>query len=227
MIHANHGVLSTRGKFSCHHQIHRKHDLATVGLGICNHFACSIGHVFFTQRFAYVIAIGKQERIGHTAADDDHVDFFRQVGKHFHFGGHFGPTNNGGHRLLRFAQGATQGFQFGLHQTTGCGGQLARQRFGGCMSAVCGGKSIVHINIAKRRKLAGKTVIVVGFFGVKAHIFKHRHIAVVHGGDHGFGAVADGVGGKRHITAQRVRHGIGHGLEAQLRNHLTLGAAKV
>ena len=43
-----------------------------------------IGHVFFTKRRADVDPVGIQESVGHTATDDDLINFLRQMPEHRH-----------------------------------------------------------------------------------------------------------------------------------------------
>jgi len=61
------------------------------------------------------------------------------------------------------------------------------QTFGRSMGAMRGRKRVIDIQIAQSRQLLGKGRVILFFFRVEAHIFQQNDIAILHGGDHGFG----------------------------------------
>ena len=96
----------------------------------------------------------QQERVGHAAADDQHVDLGDEVAEEFELGRHLGAAHDGGERTLRRDERLFERVELGLHAASRIGGEQAAEPFGRGMRAVRDREAVVDEDVAERRELA-------------------------------------------------------------------------
>ena len=184
------------------------------------------GEIVLAQRLADRHALGGEERVGHAAADDQHIDLGDQIAEQIELGRHLGAADDGGHRALRRLQRLGERVELGLHGAARIGGQLMAEAFGRGMGAVRDRKGVVDPDVAERGKRGDEAGIVLLLAVVEAGVFETEDVAVLHRGDGGLGRRADAVVGKADARRRLASEHSGDGLERILRV-APLGAAEM
>ena len=176
--------------------IDRQHDLALRGLGLGHDLARGVDEVGFDQRLADRLALRQQERVGHGAADDQHIDLRQQIAEQVELGRHLGAADDRGHRPLRMLERLAERLEFGLHGAAGIGRQHVAEAFGRGMRAVRGGEGVVDPDVAELGQRGDEGRVVLLLARVEAGVLQAEDVALLHGGDRRFGGLADAVVGE-------------------------------
>ena len=119
-----------------HDGIHGKNYRAIGGFSFCHDFTRCIGQIFFNQRFAHLISLGKQKCVGHGTANDERFNFFHQVAEQIKLRRHFGSTDNRNYGALWGFERCAQSFQFSFHGAASVSRNQMRNAFRRRMRAV-------------------------------------------------------------------------------------------
>ena len=175
-----------------------------------------------------------EERVSHSAADDQGVDLRQQVADDRELVGDFGAAEDRNERTDRFFNGVTEERDLFFHQEARNGGRdVFGDDSGGGMGAVRGAERVVAIDIAIGSELFSKLFLLlfesgfrslelfIGltvflfefglFFLVVTGIFQHQDVARLHCGD--FRVRLCAVGGKRDRLAEQFGEVIRNQLE--------------
>ncbi len=191
--------------------------------GFVRDVARGVGQIVFTQRFAHIEALSGEERIGHSAADDDDIDLVDQIAKQVQLGGDFRPAHHSHHRPFGAAKRLFQRLQFFGHQAACAVGQQFGHAGGRGMGAVGGGEGIVAEHIAEGGEELRHFGIVRLFHSRKTRVFDEDHSVRRGGLDRlAVGAFDEGDG-----AAQRgLKRGHGD-TQGHVRDVFALGPTKV
>ena len=132
----------------------------------------------FAKRLAHIDPARGEERVRHTPANDQVLDFADKVLKHVKLGRYFCPAHNSGHWLLGIAQSAVESFQFSLHRAPCIGWQVLGNPLCRRMSAVRCRKRIIHVKIAMRRDGLREIGIISLFARPKPCVVQEADIAI-------------------------------------------------
>ncbi len=108
-----------------HDGIDRQDDLPALGFRLREDGAGGVGEVMLGERSADVLALRRQERVGHAAADDQHVDLGREVAEEIELGRDLGAADDRGERTRGRFQRRLQRRELGLHAAPGKGRERA------------------------------------------------------------------------------------------------------
>ena len=92
------------GQFWRHHRIDRQYDLAAERSCLGENIACCLDKVVLAKRSADGLALRDKKRIGHGAADDQRLDFRKQIAEKIELGRNLGAADDRRHRVLRRAR---------------------------------------------------------------------------------------------------------------------------
>ncbi len=143
--------------------------------------------IVFAQRFADRLALRREERIGHAAADDQRLDLVQKVAEQIELGGNLGAADDGRDRMLRRLERLLQRIELGLHGAAGIGGQIGCRhdcRIRGVL-AMRDRKGVIDKDVAERREFLGEVLVVLFLAGMEAGVFQTKNVAVFHRGDGG------------------------------------------
>ena len=171
--------------------------------------------VGFAERRSDGIALCCEERVCHTAADDDRVGLFDQVVDNADLVGNLGAAQDRDEGTCRLGESLAHNVKLLGNQVTGCGRKEIRKAGRGSVCAVSRSESIVDIEIRKRSKLSRKSGIVLRLFLVKTDILKHQDLAVLKSGSLRLGIVADHVGSKYNRLSDQFGQTVGGRLHGE------------
>src|SRR5215469_9628515 len=151
----NGGNLSFRFDLARNHVIDRQEEAKTGTIthnfGGFEGFTREVDFVLFNQRLPNFESLGAQEGISHAAANEQSIDFLKQILNYANLIADFRSAQNGNERPRRILQHFAQILELLFHK------QPRRALFHeaghtnrGSMSAMCGAESVVHINISQR-----------------------------------------------------------------------------
>ena len=143
-----------------HHRVHRQHQPAARRGGRRANGRDGICGVF-RSRPADADAVGRQKRVGHRAAQDQHVGGRRQPLEQRDLVADLGPAHDGRKRPRRPLHDGVQGPQLGQQEVSGGGGQRVRQPSGAGVRPVRGTERVVDVAVGQARQRA-HVVRVVG-----------------------------------------------------------------
>src|SRR6266550_7355955 len=96
--------------------IDRQQEFQFAGLGFLQQVLGEVQFVFLNQRFPNLLPKCLEERVGHSAADDERIDFIQQVGDDWNLVANLGATQNRNKRLLGMVQCFAEVFKLLLHE---------------------------------------------------------------------------------------------------------------
>ena len=220
-------MRSPRLELARHHHIHGQMYGASGGLGLGQNLARRVGHVAFGQRLAHLNPLGHKESIGHAAADHQMIHLAHKIAQKVELGRNLSPAHHRHHRALRGAKRCLQRAQFSLHQSTGGLWQQLGNPLGRGMGPMCGGKGVVHKDIAQSRQFGRQSRIILFLTRLKARVFQQNHITLTRRHNRRAGRGADAVTAKHHLAAQRSGQRVLHMAKAHLRHNLAFGPVKM
>ena len=179
------------------------------------------------QRIADREAVGRREREGHRAADQDGVGALGQRLEHADLVGHLDAAGDHDERMLGIVQQSSERLQLAPQQQPGRARQQVRDALGGGVRAVGGAEGVVDVDIGELRE-RGRELRVVGRLArVEAQVLEQQHVAVAQLADGLLGDRPDAVGRPRHGPAEQVGQVLAHGLQRGGRVGLALRPAEV
>ena len=105
--------------------------------------------IVLAQRLADRLALRRQERIRHAAADDQSIDLVEEIAEQIELGRHLGAADNGRDRALRRVQRFFQSCELFLHGAAGIGGEEVRDRFDRGVRPVRDREGVIDIDVAE------------------------------------------------------------------------------
>ncbi len=112
-------VLGPAGHFLGHDHIDREDDLNPVGLGLRQNSPRVVHAVGLGEALADRLALGEQERVGHAAPEDEHVDVAEEMVDDLDLVRHLGSAKDGGKRPLGRLEELREHLDLALHQQAG------------------------------------------------------------------------------------------------------------
>ncbi len=154
------------------HGVDRQHHLALGLLRLIHDGLRGVDEVALDQRAADILAHRHQERVGHGAADDQHIDARQKVTEQVELGGNLGAADDGRDRALRLVEHLLEGFEFGLQRAPGEGGEHMGDAFGRGMRAVRHREGVVDVDVAEASELGDEGRVVRLLAGVEARVLE-------------------------------------------------------
>mmetsp|Transcript_29037 Transcript_29037/g.55778 ORF Transcript_29037/g.55778 Transcript_29037/m.55778 type:complete len:335 (+) Transcript_29037:4240-5244(+) len=174
-IQSNNLMGCTGGELACHAPIGGQDHAAARRVGGGQNVAGCVVQIGLLQGRAQLRALGGEERIGHAAADHQHIDFLDQVFQQVELGRHLCPAHNSTDRAFGGRKGGFQRAELSLHQPSRAIGQQMRHAGGRGMGAVRGREGIVAEHIAQRGKKLRHLGIVGLFHRGETGVFHQDH----------------------------------------------------
>ena len=127
------------------------------------------------------MALGGNEGVSDTAADDQLVSDFRQGIQHGQLSGYFRTTDDSDHRTSRLFQRFTQRVQFSGQQRA-CARHVSKfaDAVGGSLRAVRSTESVHHEHVAQRSVFLRQFFVVFFLAFVEANVFQHHQFTGSH-----------------------------------------------
>ena len=221
--------------------VHGQDELHAVGLGVGQGRLGGLQELFLHQGLAHLVALGLQEGIGHSAADEDGVHLLHQVLEDLKFAGDLGAADDGHEGMDRILHGVAQEIDFLFQEEAGHAGaalglHVLGDGGGGGVVAVGGAEGVVHVDIAVGGELFGHLLLLglhLGLLGgiflvahlvglldlaflrlVEAGVFQHEDLSGLEGGGLGVGVLA--VIGELDIQVQVLGKIVADGLQAEI-----------
>src|SRR5208282_812932 len=186
------------------HMVRRQQELDVAVLCLLQKAPGELDPVFFDQTLAHRLALRPQEGVGHAPADDDSVDFAKQVLDDSNFVAYLGAAQNRHERLLGVLQHAAEILQLFFHEQAG-GGLLHEPGHAhrGSMRAMGRAEGVVDVELGERGQLPGEILVVLFFLGVEAQVFEQQRLALLELKSHFFGFGTDALGAETNIFSAR------------------------
>ena len=210
--------------------IHGEQDLDALLLGTSQHILAVIDLLLVQQGGTHTVALGGQEGVSHTAANDEGIGLVEQVLDHVELVRHFGAAQDGDEGTHRILHSVAEELHLFGHQIA-VGGLLHKRghAHGGAVSTVSRTERIVHKQVAQGGQLLRQRLAVFGLLGTITGVLQQHYVAILHRSDGGLGVLAHHVvvSGKVHGATQLLGQTHGHGSQRILRLRLALGLAHV
>ena len=175
VVQVGYFINGIRFELRCHHQICRQQDLHILNGRFRHNTFGFLNLVFFHQGFPHGNASGRQESIGHAAADKQRVYLAQQVDDNTDLIRHLGAADNGGKGMLGIVYRIPDKTDFFFQQEPGCAGQEMSHTFYRSMGPVGNAEAVVHIQICQRRQLFCKFQIVLFFFFMIPQVLQQQY----------------------------------------------------
>ena len=182
--------------------------------------------VVLGQRLADRLALREQERVGHGAADDQHVDLGDQVAEQSSLVDTLAPPTMAATGRSGSSSALSKRLEFRLHGAAGIGGQHVAEAFGRGMGAVRGREGVVDIDIAELGQRADEVGIVLFLARVEAGVLQQRMSPGFMAATALLGRLADAVVGERDRPLEDVRDAAGDRLQRVLRDRACPSAGR-
>ena len=165
------------------------------------------------QRIADRETVGRREREGHRAADQDGVGALGQRHEHADLVGHLDAPGDHDERMLGIVQQCSERLQLAPQQQPGRARQQVCDALGGGVRAVGSAEGVVDVDIGELRE-RGRELRVVGRLArVEAQVLEQQHVAVAQLADGLLGDRPDAVGRPHHGPAEQDGQVLAHGLQ--------------
>ena len=207
--------------------VHGQQELHALFLGAGHHVLGVLDVLAIQQGSAHAAAHGREEGVGHAAADDDLVALFDQVVDDADLVGNLRAAQDGDQRTDGVFKGVAHEADLFLDQVAHGGGKIVGHAGGGAMGSVGGTESVVHEDLGQRRELFGKLGVVLGLARLKADVFQQHGFAVLQFGGKGLRAFAYHVLGQLDLFAQQLGKARGNGGHGELGIERALRAAQM
>ena len=179
------------------------------------------------ERLTDIHALSHEERIRHTAADDQLVDFSDEVHQHGDFTGYFCAANDGRRGRVRFFQCRTKRLDLLHHQRAGVGREQTCDGVRGGVGAVRGREGIVDVDVSQLGQLLRERRIVLLLAFVKAQVLQHGNLTRLEGVDCRPGVRADAIADEHHGLADEARQSRSDRLQGEFRIRTAFRPAEV
>ncbi len=210
-----------------HHHVRGQEELDTLLLGR-GHDGLGVLHpLALEQALAHAEALGREERVGHAAADDEAVDPLQERLQDLDLVGDLGAADDRGEGPRRILHEAREIADLALHEKPGVGRQELRHADRGGVRAVRRAESVVHVDVAIRRQRLGELRVVGLLLGMEAQVLQEEDLAGLQATDGVLGADPDGVAGGRDRLTQQGREVLGHRSQPERVADLALGPTEV
>ena len=170
-------VLRAAGDLLGHDDVDREHDPDAVGLGGREDPPRVVDPVRLGQALADRLALGEQERVGHPAAEDEHVDLGEQVVDDLDLVRHLGPAEDRGERARRRLHEHGQHLEFALHQEAGVTRDELRHADRGGVGSMGGPEGVVDVDVRVGGQRGGELGVVLFLGGVEAQVLQQEQFA--------------------------------------------------
>ncbi len=165
------------------------------------------------------LALGFEECVRHAAADNKRVAFFEQVGNNVELVRDLCAAEDSNERTGRIFDCRAHDRKFFFDKESAhCGfnNAVLDDRRGGRVRAVRRAERVVDVNFRIVSERLAKTLVLAFFFPVEAQVFEQHSLALFERGTLGVGVLADNVGSKSHLAAQKLVKAFGDGREREL-----------
>ncbi len=159
------------------------------------------------QRSTDRVALHRQEREGHGAADEDRVGALQERLEHPDLVGHLGPPDDRHQRPRGVLEDAGERLDLALHEQAGRAGQQVGDALGRRVRAVRGAEGVVDVGVGQVGQAPRQLGVVLGLARLVADVLEHDDLAV--------GDVVE-VRCKGHVGAQQLAQPLGHGRQREL-----------
>ena len=136
-----------------------QYEVYTFGLGFGDDVECKVEFVVFADGVANLAAKSFGESIGHTAAQDEVVDFVHEVFYDTYFGRYLRAAHDGSEGTFDVFQHVVYGFYLFFHEVAQhlvVGIEVVGDDGRRSMFAVCRTESIVYVAVGIRSQVFGK-----------------------------------------------------------------------
>ena len=218
------------GERGGNHSVHGQKELYALLLGLLEHVLAVLDLLLVHQGGANLFALGLQEGVSHTAANDEGVHLGQQVLNNAELVRHLGAAQNGHEGTHGVLHSVAQELDFLAHQVAHSGVlDVVGDTGGGAVGAVSGAEGVIDIHLGQAGQLAGEGLQVLGLFLAETGVLQQHHVAVVHSGHSGLGVFAHHgvVIGKDHGLPQQFREANSAGGQAELGLGAVLRLAQV
>src|SRR5262245_38382663 len=120
-VHRNHARRRVRRERFGNYGVDRQYELTAFGLRFGHDLACGRQEIALAQRFAHGMSACGQEGVGHAAADDESVDFCKQVAEQIELGRYLGSADDRRERADWGLQHFGERLELILHGASGIG----------------------------------------------------------------------------------------------------------
>ena len=183
--------------------------------------------IMLGEALADALALCEQERIGHPAPEDEHVDLLEEVVDHANLVGHLGAAKDRRERPLRRLEHLREHLELALHEETRVGGQELGDANGGGVCPVRRSECIVDVDIGVRRERLGEVRVVGLLLGVESEVLQHEDLARAHALDRVLRSDPEGIPGDRYVAPDQLGQACPDGPQPQPVLDLPLRPAEV
>ena len=198
-------VLGAAGDFLGHDDVDRQDDPDALLLGGRQDPPRIVDPVGLGEALADRLALRQQERVGHPATQDEHVDLGQQVVDDPDLVADLGAAEDRRERLLRRLEQLGERRDLALHEQTG----VRRQELGDADSRGVGAvrrpERVVDVDVGVERERGGELRVVGLLLRVEAEVLEQQHLAGPEPLEGVLGAEPQRVAGHRHVAPQQLR----------------------
>ena len=126
----------------------------------------------------------QQKRVGHGAADDQHVDFLQQIAEQIELGGNLGAADDRRQRTLRDCRAPWRSASSSAcMRAPGVSRQHVAEAFGRGVRTMRGREGVVDPDVAELGERRDELRIVLFLAGMEAGVLEANDVARLHRGD--------------------------------------------
>ncbi len=195
----------------------RQYELHALGSGIGKNLVSKVKLVGLNLGVAYVLALGSQEGVGHSPADDESLALLHELGEHLNLVGNLGTAHNHDEGLSRCLEFALEVLKLVLDKEPhGTLLGIMCYTLGGGVSAVSGTECIVYIKLGIAKQGLCKLGVVLLLFLVETHVVQQQHVAVLQSSASSSCRVTDGFRHKGYRLTQVAGKAFGSSFQREL-----------
>ncbi len=220
-------VLGAAGDLLGHDDVDRQDDPDALRLGGRQDPPRIVDPIGLGEALADRLALRQQERVGHPATEDQHVDLGQQVVDDPDLVGHLGAAEDGRERVLGVLDQLRQRGELALHEQARVRRQQLGDPDGRGVGAVRRPERVVDVDVGVGRELRGELRVVGLFLGVEPEVLEQQQLPRSQALEGILGAEPERVPRHRDVATQQFGEALADGPQAQAVGHLAVRPAEV